>query len=138
MKKIKKLADELMPENYNLSPDSGQIEISARKVGRPNKRMTLHQKNLKITAAQIIYRNKNKQVEHQVVRINHLPTLNQVRLHTAQLQYPGEYVLKLTFTGGPDNLDALREADLTNISLREYFPSIDEPEAKKETSLKIS
>ena len=137
MKTVNKLAKQFMPEHYDLVPASGQVKIRGRKLGRPSKRLAFHQKGLKVSSAKIIYKNKNKIIEHEVVRINHLPTLNQVRLHTAQLHYPGEYEVDFVFSGTKiDDIKNLEGADLKNVVLMEYFPSIDELEAKE--SIKIS
>jgi aminopeptidase N len=136
----KKLSEHFAPEEYKISEVSGQLQLrlKGRRIGRPSKRLAFHQKGLKITSARIIYTNKNKIIEHEVARINHLPTIDQVRIHTAQLQYPGEYEVRLTFSAAKKSEAAkLKGSDLKNAVLREHFPSIDEPEAKIKIKLTV-
>jgi hypothetical protein len=67
----------------------------------PNSRLALHGTTAKINDIQITHTSKNKTVEHTVARINYLPTINQTRVHTAGLLYPGNYEIKLELSS-PD------------------------------------
>ena len=126
------------PTVYRLADDdeSCQLTIEGLKLGPPNKRITLNQKGLKIISAKITYYQKNKVVEHQIARINHLPTFEEVRLHTSTPLYPGNYVVTLEFRPfDPQKLKSLENTDLSVIALRGLFPSFDNEEAR--TAVKI-
>lgn len=86
----------------------------------PSQRITLHQKGLKIISAKIFRRDKAGQKEYEIKRINHLPTFEEVRLHTKELLYPGDYEIVLEYK--------LKKSGAPKPS-REFLPSIDEPEA---------
>jgi len=131
-----------LPEVYKLSLTAkdrkGSLEIQGQKLGPPNKRITLNQKGLKIVGARIIYSQKNKKVEHQVTRINHLPSREEVRLHTNSPLYPGSYQIDLEFS--PADVQALAKLagkDVEDINLRSFIPSFDRVEAKKNVRLEI-
>jgi hypothetical protein len=142
MPKSKTLLDHFKPISYSLEkmPDDSEIALTiiGRRSGRPSSRLTLHQKGLKIKSAKLTYHNKNKVIEYEVNRINHLPSFQEVRLHSSRPLYPGEYIVELIFEGS--SLDKIRsrlETDLENTELRTHLPSIDEPEAKKEVVIEI-
>ena len=80
-----------------------QIIMEGTREGRPSKRLTLLCKGLKLNSATIKYIGKNKQIEHEVTRINHLPKSQEVRLHTSQLQYPGRYYIELSCSVLPND-----------------------------------
>lgn len=137
-----KLQDHFRPHSYNLRQSSDGIytvKIVGQRIGRPSKRLTLHQKGVRVKTAQINSTHKSKAVTHDVERINHLPTFQQVRLHTSQLQYPGTYTIVLEFIGPKlANHNDINTSDLLNTALRQYFPSIDEDAAKREIILEIN
>lgn len=160
-KKVKRLFEGFQPINYNLTlhPDRqtmqlhGQVTITGKKAGRPSQRFTFHQKDLKITAATIIRHDKKGDENIPVERINHQKSLDEVRLHAAQLLYAGNYTITLEFTGKiTDNMHGIYpcyyEIDDKKQSLiatqfeshhaREAFPCIDEPEAKATFDLTIT
>lgn len=92
--------------------------IAGNRTGRPSKRLTLQLDNFKVHDAKIIHTNKNKITEHQITRINHLPTRQEIRLHTAQLQYPGEYQLEIAYSGVAENeIQNLKIDQLTSTTL---------------------
>lgn len=128
--------------NYILkkSADSGSavLLIEGEKSGRPNQRIRLNQKGLKISRAGIKQYQKDKQIEHQISRINYLPTLEEVRLHTAAPLYPGKYEIELEFSPvDVANLKALASTPLADADLRRYLPSIDNPQARKHAKLEV-
>jgi len=126
------------PQSYRLSIDGNkcQLVITGKKLPPPSKRITLHQKNLKITSAKIIRQDKRGSTEHEVIRINHLPTLEQVRLHTAGMLYPGVYVIELNYQLNPNKLQQFKKIGDKKPS-RDLLPSIDEPEAWDSASFEI-
>lgn len=153
MKSVKRLYTELKPSHYDLeiTPDteqltfSGQVTVLLRKTGRPSQRITFHQHGLKITGATIIKKDKKGDRELPVVRINNQDTLDEVRLHTSEMVYSGEYIVTMEFSGVITkgmtglypcyfNLDGhehiLLATQFESHYARELFPCIDEPEAK--------
>lgn len=131
------LAGQFLPSKYKLtlieakgdSDAEGLITITGQKLPPPSKRITLHQKGLKITEAQVVRRDKKGDQQFKVARINHLPTFQQVRLHTKETLFPGYYEITLNFSPKHD----LK----SNLPKRELFPCIDEPEAWDNASFEI-
>ena len=98
----------------------------------------LNQTGLKITSAKIVYHQKNKVIEHVVSRINHLPSFEEVRLHTNSPLYPGNYQIILQF--GPlkaRDLKLLESNVLSEIKLRSLLPSFDNQEARTNARFEI-
>lgn len=124
----------LQPRSYNL--EGTELRIIAKKIGPPSKRITLHQKGLKIIGAKITRLDKRGTAEYETVRINHLPTFEQVRLHTKETMYPGPYQIELEYTLNPAKLKILQALD-TKKPDRTLMPSIDEPEAWAEAIVEI-
>lgn len=160
MKSVARLYTQFQPQSYDLTFDidedamrfSGTVVIKGKKVGRPSQRITLHQHELKVTSAKIIKHDKKDDQELDVKRINNQNTLQEVRLHTEGMVYPGEYTLELTFeakiTDGMTGIypcyfkDGGTEKKLIMTQFeshyaREAFPCIDEPEAKAVFSLAL-
>ena len=90
--------------NYTISDNenSKKIIIEGQKLPPPSKRITLHQKNIKILSAKIIHKHKKGDIEFEVVRINHIKSFNEIRIHTNSILYPGTYILTLSYTGQID------------------------------------
>lgn len=152
-KKVTRLFTQFQPEHYQLelAPDrdamsfTGAVTIRGKKVGRPSKRLTFHQKDLKITKAVVTKHDKKGDQVVEVVRINNQDSFDEVRLHSSGLLYPGEYTVTMEFEGkitrpmngmypcfftheGQER--KLIATQFESHHAREAFPSIDEPEAK--------
>lgn len=150
---VKRLYKELKPSSYTLrlAPDAqaltftGTVTVRLKKTGRPSQRLTFHQHGLKVESAQIIRRDKKGERELPVTRINNQDTLDEVRLHTMDMLYSGEYEVRMRFSGmitrdmtglypcyfTVDGAQRVMLAtQLESHYAREIFPCIDEPEAK--------
>ncbi len=160
MKKVKLLADQFLPHHYRLtlSPDkktmafTGSVVIQGKKIGRPSNRITLHQKNLKITSATIQHHTKQANSDIHITRINTHETYDEVRLHTEKALHHGEYTLVLEFEGTITRAmnglypcfftkngseQQLLATQFESHHAREVFPCIDEPSAKAVFDLTI-
>jgi aminopeptidase N len=152
-KKVTRLYQSFRPESYSieLDPDrdtmslSGTVVVRGQKTGRPSQRLTFHQHGLTITTATVIRKDKKGEREIIPARINHHRTLDEVRLHTDELLYAGEYTVEMTFLGkitrpmegvypcffkenGVEK--QLIATQFESHHARDAFPCIDEPEAK--------
>jgi len=162
VKKVKRLYSEFKPERYELylEPDrekmsfSGRVMISGRKTSRPSHRLTLHQKDLKISSAKVFQtdRKTGKLKPIDVDRINTHKAYDELRLHTKEPLYAGGYEIELEFSGRikdqmhgiyPCNFEhngqkkQLIATQFESHHAREAFPCIDEPEAKAVFSLSL-
>ena len=152
-KSVKRLYTQFQPSEYGLAftidpaalTFSGTVMIRGKKTGRPSERITFHQKELKITAATITKHNKKGDQYHEVSRINNQDSYDEVRLHAAEVLYPGDYTITMDFEGTitrpmngiypsffkHDAVDKrLIATQFESHHAREAFPCIDEPEAK--------
>ena len=153
MRSVKRLYAELKPSHYalQLTPDikamvfTGSVAVRLRKTGRPSQRITFHQNGLIIDKAVITKLEKKGNRELPVVRINNQNTLHEVRLHTAEMVYSGDYEVHMEFHGAITRgmtglypcyftVDSTEHVMLAtqfeSHHARELFPCIDEPEAK--------
>ena len=159
-KQVPHLIKSFAPSHYTLTLDpdretkkiTGSVTVLGKKTGRPSQRISFHQRDLTITKATITKLDKKGNREIPVARINHQQTANEVRLHTDELLYPGNYVVTMEFTGHVQ--DSLHGAYLCNYEFdgkkqalvstqfeshyaREAFPCIDEPAAKASFDLTL-
>lgn len=153
MKKVTRLYQQFQPTKYSLQimPDSdklkftGTVTISGKKTGRPSNRITFHQKDLKITNARVIKHDKKNDESVTVVRINTHKSYDEVRLHTQEKVFAGDYTISLDFEGIiTSNMNGIYPCFFKHNGInkkiiatqfeshhaREAFPCIDEPEAK--------
>ncbi|HET9721734.1 MAG TPA: M1 family metallopeptidase, partial [Candidatus Saccharimonadales bacterium] len=153
MKKVKRLYTEFQPGHYELRLEpnrddaifSGTVIITGRKTGRPSQRLTLHQKGLKIKSAKLTKHDKSGNQEVELDRINTHKSFDELRLHSPQMLYPGQYKIEIEFSGRitepmhgiyPCNFKLngqpkqLIATQFESHHAREAFPCIDEPEAK--------
>ena len=160
-KTVTRLYPSFHPSNYKLHiiPDqdamtfTGSVVITGKKLHRPNQRLTFHQNGLKITEAHITRHDKKGVEEIAVDRINHHATYDEVRLHATKMLYPGEYTVRLEFSGKitkPMNglypcfyehdgkQKKLLATQFESHHAREVFPCIDEPEAKATFDLSLT
>jgi aminopeptidase N len=158
-KSIRKLSTFFRPESYDIKisiyPDSmtfkGQATISGLKLGPPSHRLTFHQQYLKISSATITRHHKLLKQSMTIDRINHHKSFNEVRLHTREQLYGGNYRVIMNFSGliNDDIKDILLGSLKTkkkmqvnvnqfeNYFARKLFPCIDDPEIKVNTSLTL-
>lgn len=160
-KDVIRLFKQFQPERYELSliPDrdamtfTGKAIIKGQKVGRPAQRLTLHQKGLKITSAKLVKHDKAGEQTIGLSRINLHKSYDEVRLHSQQMIYPGQYTITLEFSGKiTRNMDGiypcffkddgkdkkLIATQFESHHAREVFPCIDEPEAKATFDLTLT
>ena len=124
---------------------SGTVAIAGKKTGRPSKRITLHQKDLTITHATVTHKDKSGHKVKDIARINNHKKFDEVRLHTHENLYHGNYEVTVAFTGKIsramngmypcfyEEKGVKKQFIATQFEshhAREVFPCIDEPEAK--------
>ncbi len=152
-KKVRRLFEGFQPKHYNLVIDpnrdtmriSGTVTITGRKAGRPSQRLTFHQNGLKITNATIVKNDKKGEYEIPVARVNLQNSFDEVRLHTDEMLYPGDYTVTMEYEGNITRpMDGVYPCFFTHDGkekmliatqfeshhARDAFPCIDEPEAK--------
>jgi len=152
-KSVTRLYSQFQPHHYelNLRLDKGSMTFSGtatirgKKAGRPSQRITLHGRGLKVSAASIVKHDKKGDQPLELARINLQKSFDEVRLHTSDMVYPGEYTVTLEFSGkittGMTGIypcffeyegqqHALLMTQFESHYAREAFPCIDEPEAK--------
>ncbi len=160
-KKVTRLFGQFQPKHYilELSPNranmtfKGSVIIAGQKTDRPSKRLTMHQSGLNITSAHLTFHDKRGDHELKIKRINTHKNFQELRIHSSELLYPGQYTVSLNFNGKitaqmngiyPSNFN-YKGKDLQLIATqfeshhaREVFPCIDEPEAKATFDLSLT
>lgn len=153
-KRVKRLYAQFAPEHYDvhikIAEDkesfSGSVAITGSKKGRPSKRITLHQKGLKISQPRVSRIDKKGSSSNvSVSRVVTHKAYDELRIHSDDILYPGTYKISLDFTGViTKNMDGvypcfykygdiekrLIATQFESHHAREAFPCIDEPEAK--------
>lgn len=152
-KSVRRLYEGFRPEHYDLTLDidadgmafHGDVVITGKKTGRPSQRLAFHQKGLKVEAAAIRRSDKKNPRTYDISRINKQDSYDEVRLHTDEMLYPGDYVVTINFSGKiTRNMEGiypcffehggkkqkLIATQFESHHAREAFPCIDEPEAK--------
>lgn len=151
---VRRLYKQFVPTHYDLNISisenktsfTGKAVIRGRRIGQPSKRITLHQKALKVTSARIEHTDKKgNNSEIPVSRIMSQNSRDELRLHSGQTIYSGSYTLTLEFSGEitknmegvypcffkeNDGEKQLVATQFESHHAREAFPCIDEPEAK--------
>lgn len=135
MPKERKLSESFVPASYELGlvgtateATRGKLKITGKKIGRPAKRLTFHQKGLRVTAAQLVKIDKKGRHHIEIIRINHHKNFQEVRLHTENMLFPGTYEIELEFVSAkPLSKEVLQNLSSSKYELRKIFPSIDEP-----------
>lgn len=150
-KQTSKLYDSFQPEIYELdlklSDDqktvSGRVIITGKKRGRPSKRITLNQKNIKVISARLIKHDRklgDQQLE--IDRLNHHAKFQELRIHSPKILYPGVYTLTIEFVApahnhGGDNLRTLTKEKIAAVEARSLFPCIDEFESWEQAEVRF-
>lgn len=160
-KKVRRLYDQFKPRHYKLelTPNRenlqfrGSVIITGHRFGRPGRRLTFHQKDLKITGAHVTSNTKKGDANISIDRINHHRSFDEVRLHSKELLFPGHYTIRLEFEGQitkqmngmypcffrhDDKQKVLIATQFESHHAREVFPCIDEPEAKATFDLTLT
>lgn len=127
MTKKRTLLKTFQPISYRLAHrgDVAMLTIAGKKAGPPSKRITLHQKGLRIQTAKMWRTEKGQEVELPVKRINPHDGFEEVRLHSEQILYHGNYKIYLEYHLPADKLERLKSGSLD----RTIAPIIDEPDA---------
>jgi aminopeptidase N len=160
-KKVKRLFEGFQPHNYRIELDpnlqtqqvTGRVVITGQKTGRPSQRITLHQHGLKVTQATIVKTDKKGQESIAVARISHHKSLDELRLHSEHLLYPGTYTITLDYVAKVQetmhgiyastyDIDGQKQkivsTQFESHHAREAFPCVDEPEAKATFDLTLT
>lgn len=159
-KKVKRLIENFRPEHYDLKiePDAktkkfkGSVTVKGRVCGRPSQRITFHQVGLKISKATVVKTDKKGESELVVDRINNHDSLQEVRFHTKEKIFPGEYSITMEFSGvitdsmqgiyisnfkHKNKTEPIIATQFESHHARSAFPCIDEPEAKATFTLNL-
>lgn len=142
-------SNNFLPNSYNLKLKSnesdteihGQLTIKGMKAPPPSKRITLHQTGLKILSARITGKNKKGEFEAKVLRINHIKSFEEVRIHTEEPLYPGPYTITIEYScrTGMEKLRFLaQQGAWEKMSWRDVFPCIDSAVARETATVEIT
>jgi aminopeptidase N len=145
----RRLARSFRPEVYdlylNVFPETaiykGKVKISGLKTGPPSRRLTFNQRGLKVNAATITRHIRQSDQLMTVIRINHHKSFGEVRLHTSEQLYNGNYIVTMDFNGKltkglkdkyPELSAPLNKPKIISDGVEKYLtgdllPCIDEP-----------
>ncbi len=153
-KSVARLYKYIRPIQYDLALDiddqkltfHSKEEIIFNKTKNPTKRLTFHQKGLKITKVNVYKFDSNGNLEElKIKRVNKQDKSNELRIHFGFLIFPGKYLLKIEYSGiiteemngiypSSYNFKGKKERIIStqfeSHHAREAFVCIDEPEAK--------
>jgi hypothetical protein len=115
---------------------TGQLTIEGQKMPPPSKRITLQQNALKVTGAKIIHKQKNAEIEFEFSRINHLKSFGEVRLHTKNIIYPGQYSVILEYSGKIPS-DGFGRLNDYQTKWSDLVPCIDIPAIKSAAEVEV-
>ncbi len=160
-KKTKHLYSQFQPTNYqlNLAIDKealsfkGKVIITGQKVGRPAQRISLHQRDLKITSAKLIKQEKSANLDIPVTRTYNHKSYDELRIHTKDPIKTGTYTIEVEFSGtitehmlgiypsyftDDEKKQTIITTQFESHYAREVFPCIDEPSAKATFNLTLT
>lgn len=139
MPKQRILSQSFEPASYSLDTSkskgilSGRLKITGRKIGRPSHRLTFHQSGLSVINATITkIDRKGVRGEMEIRRINHHRKFDEVRLHTKEMLYPGNYEIELEYLVGGTKPPELKMGEQPS---RIHMPMIDEAGVRAEYSI---
>jgi hypothetical protein len=102
-----KKKDNFKPSAYTIHKEDNKffVKIEGQKLAPPSKRITFNQPGIKVLSAKIIHKHKKGDIEFEIIRINHLKSFGEVRLHVNSMLYPGSYTITMEFSGELDTSD---------------------------------
>ena len=160
-KKTKHLYSQFQPTNYqlNLAIDKdtlsfkGKVLIAGQKVGRPAQRISLHQRDLKITSAKLVRVEKTSKIPISISKTYSHKAYDELRIHSNQILKSGDYEIEIEFNGKitehmlgiypsyfthKDKKEVIIATQFESHYAREAFPCIDEPIAKATFDLTLT
>lgn len=160
-KTSERLYDRFQPEHYDVHVTLEKEDMSyvsktvlkGVKVGRPTKRLTLHGRNVTVKSAKITKHDKRGDQGIKVSRINLHKKYEEIRLHTDEQLFPGEYTIEVELEAkisdamqglypcrfrhdGKDKM--LLATQFESHHAREVLACIDEPAAKATFQLTLT
>lgn len=138
------LSNSFLPKKYiiNLSGNKCTLLILGKKLPPPAKRLALDAKKFKIIKVQITAFTKKSSDIKIVKRLNYLSKLEQLRIHTDAMLYPGPYQISLELELSSKQAEQIillaKTNDWSKSSLSSLFPCIDEPESRGSASFELN
>ncbi|HUD08027.1 MAG TPA: hypothetical protein VMQ52_03035 [Candidatus Saccharimonadales bacterium] len=148
------------PESYevalNVYPENatfkGEVRITGLRTGPPSRRLTFNQHNLKISVPTITRHNRQTEQSMTIIRINHHQSFSEVRLHTGEQLYNGNYNVTMNFRGkigkylkdnypvfsALKNKQKFNSVGIENYLTGDLFPCIIDPGSKAAFNLTIT